>query len=105
MEKQKAILDDIGSDVMLGVPSDGENTVMLTEHRAMICLPENAVDIEIRANVYHDGEIVNVSKLLSMEDIRIAFQKADDGYIDDDDRFVLMEKGLQWLESQEKKRQ
>ena len=72
--------------------------IELMEHRAMVTLPENSVSVEINCKVFHDGEIINVSKTLSMEDIRTAFQKADDGYIDDDDTFVLTEKGLKWLE-------
>ncbi len=72
--------------------------IELKEHRAMVTLPENSVCVEMNCRVFHDGEIINVSKTLSMEDVRTAFQKADDGYMDDDDRFTLTEKGLKWLE-------
>lgn len=72
--------------------------IKLKEHRAMVTLPENSVCVEMNCRVFHDGEIINVSKTLSMEDVRTAFQKADDGYMDDDDRFTLTEKGLKWLE-------
>lgn len=92
-------------EIMLGVPDDEEEMIELQEHRAIVTLPENSVSVEIQAKVYQDGELVNVSKTLSMEDIRTAFRKADDGYIDEDDRFVITEKGLEWLEEQEKKGQ
>ena len=88
-------------EVMFGVTE--ENTVTLTDHRAMVQLPENAVEIEINAKVFKDGTLLDVSKTLSMEDIREAFRKADDGYIDDDDVFTVTEKGLQWLEEHETK--
>ena len=32
------------------------------------------------------------------EQIEMAFQKADDGYIDDNDRFEITEKGKAWLD-------
>ena len=35
---------------------------------------------------------------MKLSDIREAFRKADDGYIDDDDRYMITEKGLKWLE-------
>ena len=82
--------------IMFGAPE--ENTVELTEHRAIIGLPEDAVSVEIRATVYKDNELVNVTRVLSMSDLRMAFQKADEGYIDDDDRFVLTDRGRAYLE-------
>ena len=85
-------------EVMLGVPEDAENGIELTEHRAIVTVPEDSVEINIIAKVFHDGEIVKVSKVMSMGDIRTAFRKADEGYIDDDDRFVLTDKGLKYME-------
>ena len=63
----------------------------LQEHRAMIYLPENAVDIEVIAKVFVDGDVHKVSKKYNMSDIREMFRKADDGYIDDDDRFIAID--------------
>lgn len=88
------------------MPESVKNTVKfevgeeieLTEHRAMVYLPESAVKVVINATVFECGELHNVSKELSLEDIRKAFQKADDGYIDDDDVFVLTDKGAAYLE-------
>lgn len=83
-------------EIMLGVP---EEDVALTEHRAMVEMPENAVEVTLNAKVFYDGELITVHKVLDMNDIRTAFKKADDGYIDDEDRFCLTEKGIQWLEN------
>lgn len=73
-------------------------TVELSEHRAMIYLPEDACEITIDARVFHEGELIHVSKVMNMQEIREAYRKADDGYIDDDDQFVITEKGLAELE-------
>lgn len=87
-------------EVMLGVPEDGNQVEMveISEHRAMVCLPENAVSVEINAKVFEDGRLINVKKELTLQDLREAFRKADDGYIDDDDTFALTEKGRQYLD-------
>lgn len=88
-------------EVMLGVPEDAEGGIELTEHRAMVTMPENSVEVDIVAKIFHEGKIMEVHKIMSMEDIRTAFRKADDGYIDDDDEFVLTDKGLRYLENNE----
>ena len=85
-------------EIMLGVPEDDTEMVEFDEHRAMIYLPENAVEIEVKAKVYHEGEIIDASKKMTLEDIRDAFRKADDGYIDDDDVFYITDKGKALLE-------
>ena len=85
-------------EIMLGVPEDDMGTVELDEHRAMIYLPENAVEVKVSAKVYHEGEIIDASKKMTLEDIREAFRKADDGYVDDDDVFYLTDKGKALLE-------
>ena len=77
--------------------------IELQEHRAMIYLPEKAVEIIVNAKVYIDGKIQKVSLTYDMEQIREMFRKADEGYIDDDDTFVITDKGLAWLEGQERK--
>ena len=76
-----------------------QETIELHEHRAMIYLPENAIALKVSATVYEDGKIADVMKEYNLADIREMFQKADDGYIDDDDTFVLTDKGLEWIEN------
>ena len=72
--------------------------VELKEHRAIMCLPENAVSVKVIATVFEDGDLQDVSAVYDMNAIREMFRKADEGYIDDDDRFVLTEKGRAFLE-------
>lgn len=71
--------------------------VELDNHRAMIEIPENTVELEIIAKVYYDGKIIEVAKFLGMVEVREACRKADEGYIDDDDKFYIAEKGEQFL--------
>lgn len=100
-------IKDKDQEIMLGVPEEEEKpheTVELKEHRAMVCLPDSAVEATINAKVYHDGKLINVEKKMSMEDLREAFRKADDGYIDDEDRFVLTDEGRAYLDEIERKR-
>ena len=72
--------------------------IELINHRAMIEILENAVEVRMIVKVYIDGEIETVSSTLNQEMIREAFRKADDGYVDEDDRFVLTDKGLRYLQ-------
>jgi len=101
-------IKDKDQEIMLGVPEDGEEdlhkTIELTEHRAMVCFPEDSVEVKINAKVYHDGKVIDVEKTLNMGDLREAFRKADDGYVDDEDRFVLTDEGMEYLDEIERKR-
>ena len=78
--------------------------VTLQEHRAMIYLPENSVEVTVTAKVFENGELQTVSMTYGMSQVREMFEKADRGYIDDDDRFVITDKGMEWLEELERER-
>ena len=78
--------------------TDDKRMIELPEHRAMIYLPEDACEVTIKARVFMNGELINVEQTISMQEIREAFRKADDGYIDEDDRFVLTDEGKDYLE-------
>ena len=81
---------------------DGKDMIEVPTHRAMIEFPESAVEVEVKAKIYSEGELIDVSKKYGLNEIREMFRKADDGYIDDDDRFVLTDKGRAYLEEIEK---
>ena len=92
-------------EIMLGVPEDDTETVELDEHRAILFgIPENAVKVEINATVFEDDQLIHVRKVMNIEDIRAAFRKADDGYIDEDDRFTITDAGKLFFEECEKRR-
>ena len=69
--------------------------VEVMEHRALIYLPENAVAVTMMCEIYDEEkkEIVKCSKTMSISEIRDAFTRADEGYVDDDDVYVLTEEG------------
>lgn len=73
--------------------------IELIGRRAMLYLPENTVHAELTLQVYEDGELIKVIKTLNLSDLRRAFEDAEHNYIEDDDRFVLTEKGMRDLES------
>lgn len=72
--------------------------VELQSHFAVVELPDNTVEFELRCKVYESGKLIKVSRTFDMSAIQEAFRKAKDGYIDDDDRFVITEEGERWLE-------
>ena len=78
--------------------------VELQEHRAMIYLPENSIAVRIIATVYEEDEVHEVHKDLNLNDLRDAFQRADEGYIDEDDMFVLTDEGKAYLDELKKGR-
>lgn len=100
------IIDDKEKEVMLGVPEEEAETIELQDHRAMVYLPENAVAATIQCRVYdpESQDLIRVSRELSIGDIREAFRNADDGYIDDNDRFTITDKGIAYLDEIAKNR-
>ena len=78
-----------------------ESYIDLRMHRAIIDLPENSIEIVVKAKIYDGGEIKEVSSVYDLASIREMFRKADDGYIDDDDVFTITDKGRKYLEELE----
>lgn len=77
---------------------DEQNYVEVKENRAMVYLPEDAVEVSINAVLYKDGELLKVQKVLNNNDIHKAFDDADRNYIEDTDMFITTEIGREWLE-------
>lgn len=73
--------------------------VELSEDYIVLTIPKTAVEIEINAKVYYDGDVISVTKFMDMEEIREAFKEAADGYIPSDATFGLTEKGKQVAEA------
>lgn len=66
---------------------------MLEDDFIVLRIPKNTIELRMLLQVYVDHTIVPVTKDMDMFEIRDAFKKAEDGYIDEDDEFVLTEKG------------
>ena len=81
--------------------SDSEKEMMLPEDFAVILLPKSAVEVELKVTVYKDGELLKVGRNLDMEQIKLAFRRAETGYTDENDTFFITEKGEKYLEQLE----
>ena len=79
--------------------------VELEERRAIIYLPENSVEATFLLKVYDSekGDLIEVKKTLGLSDLRRAFEDAEYNYIEDDDKFVLTEKGREYAEELKKR--
>ena len=79
------------------------NEILLNEKYAIISIPETAVEVELNVKVFTGGGVEKVSRILSMEEIREAFneyEEAEDcGYIPPDATFRLTDKGREMLEA------
>ena len=72
--------------------------IEISEDRAILYIPHNALEGELSFKIYLDGEIRTVVKTLNQDELREAVRKAEEGYIDEDDVFTLTEKGKQLAE-------
>lgn len=79
---------------------DKDNEIELESDRAIVYFPHNAIEVEIVAKVYVGGDTIQtVSLKMDMDDVKEAVRKAAEGYIDEDDTFVVTDKGRAYLES------
>lgn len=77
---------------------DKENFIDLYEVRSMLYIPQNAIELKMNIKVFEDSKMIKVTKTLNLQEIQEAIKKAEEGYIDEDDKFVLTEKGRCMLE-------
>ena len=73
------------------------NEVILKDKYMVLAVPATAVEIEIKAKVWLDGEIRSVEKTMPFEEIRAAFQEADDCYIPSNATFSITDLGREEL--------
>ncbi len=78
----------------------GEVVKMPSEY-AVISLPRDAVWVDMTIKVIQNGELVEVSGQMGVDDIRKAFQEAEKNYLPDDAVFTLTEKGRAMAEAME----
>lgn len=64
---------------------------------AVVELPYNAVEVDIVAKVYIDGDIQTVKRTMDMEEVRTAIEEAAENYIPSDAVIMLTEKGRAML--------
>ena len=86
---------------------DEENVkeTYLDESAAVVYIPPNAIELTLQITIYQDGELFKCSKTMDNHQLRQAFEYAELYYDDPDVRYVVTEKGLQWLKQMEKQRE
>lgn len=72
--------------------------IEIDQDRAMLYIPHNALEGTLEFKIYLNGEIRTVHTTLNQDELNEAVRKADEGYIDEDDRFVLTDEGREHLE-------
>lgn len=72
--------------------------IKLNLKRAMLEIPENAVDAVFTFKIYDGGEIKEVKTTMNMSEIRAAIEDAERNYIGEDDMFVLTDEGRKLIE-------
>jgi len=103
--KQSDIEPDGVYEYQLGVQPEEppkENEIELMESKALVRIPENTIQLDLNATVWHDGKAIAVHKTLDMKQVRQAFEDGED-YIDDEDTFVITDKGREFLEEMNKR--
>ena len=71
--------------------------IELLEQYIVIAIPKDTVEVEIKAKVWHDKEVREVSKTMDFGEVRAAFKEAEDGYIPSDAVFTLTDIGKEML--------
>ena len=55
----------------------------------VLAVPEDTVEVDIKAKIYYDGEVHEVGRHMDFPEVREAMKEADNGYIPGDALFVL----------------
>ena len=74
-----------------------DDRIRLDEDFIVLTIPRNTIELRMLMQVYIDGTVVPVTKDMDMHEVREAFKKAADGYIDEDDEFVLTDEAKKML--------
>ena len=72
--------------------------ISLNLKRAMLEIPENAIDAVFTFKIYISGEIKEVKTTTNMSEIRAAIEDAERNYCGDEDLFVLTDEGRKLIE-------
>lgn len=75
-----------------------KETVNLSEEFIVLAIPSSTIEVEIKAKVWHEGKVLDVSKTMSVEEVREAIKEAQNGYIPSDAVFTLTDLGREELE-------
>lgn len=74
------------------------NIIELEEDYIVLSIPVNTLEVSISAKVWHDGRVVEVSKVMDLDTVREMFKEAQNGYFPENAVFTLTDKGKAYLE-------
>ena len=77
---------------------DAREVLELPSSYAVVSIPDDTVELTIRASILRDGGIQVVERRLSTKEVWDAFREAENGYIPEDAVFEITDKGRRWLE-------
>ena len=81
--------------------NETENGILLENSYIVLEIPTATLEVTITAKVWHEGEVISVTRTMSFDEVKKAFKEAEDGYIPEDAVFALTEKGRKELECME----
>ena len=73
--------------------NDQRNVVALENDYIVLEIPASTLEVKITAKVWHEGEVIEVTRTMSFEEVKEAFKEAEEGYMPSDAVFTLTEKG------------
>lgn len=80
-----------------------ENVVNLEQEFIVLAIPATTTKLKIDAEVYHDGQLIEVTKDMDFGEIRAAIKEAQECYIPSDTVFALTDVGRAQLEKLKEK--
>lgn len=78
--------------------SQEKKTIDLDQEFIVLSIPSSTMELDIKAQIYIDRELVNVCRHMDFQEVRDAIKEAQDGYIPGDALFVLAPTGREKLE-------
>ena len=80
-----------------------ENTIELQQEFIVLAIPATATKITIDAEVYNNGELIQVGRTMDFGEIRAAIKEAQECYIPSNTVFALTDVGREQLEKLKEK--
>ena len=77
---------------------DNQNGINLEERYIVMSIPKDTVEVEITAKVWHNKEVLSVSKTMDFDEVRAMFEEAEHGYFPEDAIFTLTGLGKEMME-------
>ena len=79
--------------------------IELEQEYIVLAIPSSALEVNIEAKIYYDGDVHKVKTTLGFDEVRAAIKEAQDGYIPSDAVFSLTPLGEETLRKLKEKYQ